>query len=205
MGKLGLGRTFAWIGGRHGEVDRFKLYCDIPDDGGEGRIRRYFDLPRPDLVRPAKARMAAINLADQTGEIYYRAAIHPQQLNALLSPCGRAAQAGMMRARIEREHGRPLRDRLPGGDIGISYARRRGRIEPTVYLFARPLWGGDARIRRRWLEREDTPREAGRAYALATSGMVARRSAQTRHAMVGFHLTADSIELSLGVRPEVAQ
>ncbi len=196
-------RFAGWIGGRHDAGgDRFKLYADLPDAAAAAPLAA-LGLPRPRLPGPpARARMLGLGPAGRS-EVYFHAEAPATSLPRLLEPAGRQEDAPCLLALIEDAWGRSIRDRLPGGTIGISYARATPQHEPvaTIFLFARALWGGDGRIRSRMLERLARAGVAAAPYAVASEPLAAANSAQTRHGMVGITVLPDAEHWSVGLRP----
>jgi hypothetical protein len=196
-----------WVAGRHNAAgDRFKLYIDLPDGPAAEAALRALDLPRPRLAGPApRTRMLGLGPGRDRAEVYFRVAATRHDLPRLLDPAGRTDEARPLVEFLADTWGHTIRDRLPGGQVGVSYARVGGGPPIfTLFLFARTLWGGDARIRARMLERLAAAGAPVGPYAVASAPVAERRSARTRHGLVGLTLAPGCIEWSVGLRPVVA-
>lgn len=194
-----------YVGGRHADAgDRFKLYVEMPDGPTAEVALSLLGLPRPRLPgAPARTRMLGLGPGAGRAEIYYRAEAPTQSLPRLLEPAGEPDAAQRMSALIEEAWGHRLRDRLPGGSVGVSYATA-GPGTPTIvtlFLFARALWGGDARIRVRMLERLAAHGVSPVPYEIATRPLSNAHTAQTRHGMIGITLSPGRVDWSTGLRP----
>jgi hypothetical protein len=194
----------AWLGGRHdAEGDRYKLYVELADGPGAEAALRAFGMPRPQLARATpRTRMLGLGPGPDRAEVYFRVEANRHDLPRLLDPAGRADDAGPLAALLEEAWGHAIRDRLPGGQVGVSYARS-GSARPavTLFFFARTLWGGDARIRERMLARLAEAGAPAGPYAAASTPVADRRSAQTRHGLVGITLAPGAVAWSVGLRP----
>ena len=194
-----------YVGGRHDNAgDRFKLYVEMPDGPVAEVAVSLLGLPRPRLPgAPARTRMLGLGPGAGCAEVYFRAEAPTQSLPRLLEPAGEPDAAQRMIALIEEAWGHRLRDRLPGGSVGVSYARA-GQGTPTIvtlFLFARALWGGDARIRARMLERLAAHGVSTVPYEVATRPLSIAHTAQTRHGMIGITLSPGRVDWSTGLRP----
>lgn len=196
--------SFAWIGGRHDAAgDRYKLYVPLPKGPEAEAALAALALPRPRLPDPpAVPRMLAFGPGPERVEVYWRAAAPVWMLPRLLEPAGVADRATALAATLEDAWGHRLRDRLPGGDVGISYARCvDGPPSATLFLIARTLWGGDGRIRARMLERLTAAGAPVAGYETVTRPLAGARTAETRHGMVGIGIGQSGFHWSIGVRP----
>jgi hypothetical protein len=207
----------AWLGGRHGPSgDRYKLYAELPPAGADCLAELIHTVmvspPRlPD--RQIQLRMLGCEPAANRIELYYRVdRLEIDHLPHLLKPAGLTERAGELLAWIEAAYGHPLRGKLPGGSVGFSYALSYPAEQPqvpgafTVFLFARALWGGDARIRLRFADHARSMGREARGYLLATAPLASRDVYQTYHGLLGISLSQDaSLHLSLGVRPPLPE
>jgi hypothetical protein len=189
-----------WIGGRSG--DRFKLYVDMPDGPAAAAALDAVGIARPRLQAVPRTRMLGLGPGART-EAYFRAEATRHCLPRVLEPAGLAAEADRIAALVEEAWGNRIRDRLPGGSVGISYARAPGDALPvvTIFFFARALWGGDARIRERMLARLAAAGTPSGPYAAASRPVAGRRRAATRHGLVGITVLPGSAHWSVGLRP----
>jgi hypothetical protein len=190
----------AWVGARFGADparDRCKVYVEIAPGaeptGGPG----FGDLA-------CEARIEAVEPASGRRERYYRGRdVKPHHLARLLDGAGLGDRLGELRECVEHAYGRPIDGALPGGAAGWSIARAPGQAPVlTVFLFARALWGGDARIVKR---ADEFCAWSGRAligYAAAVAGLPPSAGACTWHGMVGFTVApGQPVHLALGLRP----
>lgn len=197
----------AWIGGRHGtDGDRYKLYLDWQDDPASQEVLRKFGLPRPRFLPKLTVPMVALGPGTQRSEVYYRAEPPPEALINILAPANLGHRAEAAKALIEQTWGNRLRDRLPGGRIGISYSVSAPGAEPqiTLFFFARSLWGGDARIRERMRALIGAAGRDDRAYKAATLPIKSRNTAKTRHGLVALGIGETSFSWGIGLRPVTA-
>jgi hypothetical protein len=204
-------RFGAWIGGRHGGGDgiqplddAYKLYVELPGDVTPGPERFTFPIPHlPDRV--PSPRMVAFIPGSAQIEAYYRiSSLAPYHLPRVLAPCGLETRAGEMLDVLTEAYGHALRERLPGGSVGVSYAMT-GSAEPrsvTLFFFGRVFWGGDARIRERFGALSRAMGWDDERYQRITEPIGSRRTCATQHGIFGVTLTRDGqCHLSIGVRP----
>ncbi len=195
-------RYGAWVSCRvSADAIVLKLYAEVPDPAW-----RWPGLPDPVLEDRAMAlRMVAVTPASGDVECYLRgASLWPHHLPDLLTPVG----LGHLSSRVERAvqllHGQPLRGRLPGPSVGVSYTLGDPR-RVTLHFYARALWGGDARIRREYSRLARALGADPTTYDAVTSPLADRRAWATRHGIVGLGLGGDTpASLTLGVRPVAA-
>jgi len=211
-------RYGAWIGGRHpmaGSVDRFKLYIEIPARyiRAAQSLLTPFLRSRPHLPeRELQLRMLGLEPATGRMEFYYRVEdLSSAMLSHLLYPAGLRSRADELLNCVEEAYGYSLRapgTRIPGGSVGFSYAVSpdTNRVMFTLFLYARLLWGGDARIRTRFCEWLESVGQDSLRYREMTASLSSRDIFQTYHSSIGFILTSDApIPISLGVRPPPVQ
>jgi hypothetical protein len=194
----------AWVGARFGADptrDRFKVYVEIAPGaeltGGPG-----FD----DM--PCEARIEAVEPASGRRERYYRGRnVMSHHLARLLDGAGLGDRFDELRECVEHAYGRPVDGALPGGAAGWSIARAPGQAPVlTVFLFARALWGGDARIVTRVGEFCAWSGRALIGYVPAVADLPPSAGACTWHGMAGFTVTpGQPVHLTLGLRPATTQ
>lgn len=202
----GAQRFGAWLGGRHNlEADAYKLYLEWGEGPDAKAALSALGLPAPEGAADLTTQMLGLGPGATRCEVYHRLEPRPEELARLLAPVGLESRADELRDAIEASYGHPLRGRLPGGRIGVSYVVEDGCPAPivTLYFFARILWGGDARIRARMIDLlEAAGRDAG-PYAAASRALSRRNVAETRHGLVGLTLSENGLAWSVGVRPTV--
>ena len=198
-----------WVGGRHGpRDDSYKLYVECPAASGSVADRWIERLAgsRDLLQRRATAlRIAAYEPARSRMEFYFKTEdLEPGEVGALLRRFGLGARQGELLDLIAQAWGRPIRDRLPVGNSGFSIAAPLAGVchAFSLHFYARSVFGGDARIRRRLLELARKMRWNLGAYAECSAPLAQRDDARTLHGIVSFTV-ADGREpvLQVGLRP----
>jgi hypothetical protein len=193
-------RYGAWVGCCIGpESARLKLYAEAPDPAF-----RWHGIAVPALEDAmVAARMVAYTPAGRAVETYLRVpSMLPEHLAAVLAPAGLAHLAGRVRSGIELLYGHALRGRLPGPTVGVSYTGGDARRCVTLHFYARAVWGGDARIRRRFAAASEALGADPARYLAVTAGLAEGADWRTRHGIVGF--TVDESRppsLTVGLRP----
>ena len=199
----------AWLGGRHGtEGSEYKLYAEAPEDlPSEAVLSRLVPgLPQPRLPdRAARVRMLAYSPALAQWEVYYRIdSLQPYHLPRLFAPAGLEGSADEVLGWIAEAYGHPLRSRLPGPSVGVSYTLQlSGRVrQVTLFFFARVFWGADIRIRQRFGQWARAVGWDDIRYQQVTASLAVRQSWQTYHGILGITIAPERrLALSLGVRP----
>lgn len=192
-------RYGAWVAGRVSpDTSVLKLYAEVPDP----RVR-WPDTPDPVLDdRSVSLRMLGYTPATGVTESYLRVpSLTREHLPALLAPVGLAALADGVVAAVETLYGHPLRGRLPGPSVGVSYLGGVPEPRVTLHFYARALWGGDDRIRTRFAEAAAALGWDARRYLALTAPLAGGRSWRTRHGIVGLTLDGSSASMTVGVRP----
>jgi hypothetical protein len=198
-------RYGAWLGARHGQGDdEYKIYVELPDF--DEAQHAFIHHPRPRLPdRAVTLRMVAFLPATQRHEAYYRIpSLAPHHLPRVLAPCGLEARSQDMMDVLTDAYGHTIRERLPGGSVGVSYttAATGEPLSVSLFLFARVFWGGDARIRERFGCLARAMGWDASRYQSLTSSLASRHSWTTQHGILGFTLAQDGqVHLSIGVRP----
>jgi hypothetical protein len=199
-----------WVGGRHGPTqDSYKLYAEVPLESTpfvEQALQR-LQIPRPHLSdRLVPLRMIGYHLTAQRLESYFRVAdATPHHLKSLMAYCGLGDRTQELLDLLEESYGYPLRGKLPGGSIGISYSLSPGGVLPvfSLFLFGRVL-GGDATIRRKFSELASQQDWDISVYQQITQPLSDRHLCTTYHGMVGLIVPPEgAIVPSLGVRPTI--
>ena len=190
----------AWVGCRvSSEGHSLKLYVEMPD-------AQRATLPTPPFAlpdRPILMRMLAYSPAGY--ESYVRVpSLEPRHLPAILAPAGLAHRAAELMEVLRQAYGYRIRGRLPGPGVGISFGGTESAPRVTVYLFARSLWGADARIRQQFVRVAGASGWNPAAYLEVTAPMAVRESWQTYHGLLGVTLDRSSMCFAVGVRPVCA-
>lgn len=196
-------RYGGWLGVRvsqEGAVST-KLYAELSPDRPPPLLGDW--VPKlPD--RLPQSRMLGLG-GDGRAELYVRVpSLLPAELPALLAAAGLNERADEVLAELSERYGQTLRGRLPGSSIGVSYAPDAHGCTVTIYLFARALWGSDARIRQRFAPLIGDPFQR-LAYLSATAPLAKRNDWATRHGLVGLVLRSGTpLSWVVGFRPEAA-
>ncbi|MEM1177430.1 MAG: hypothetical protein AAGM22_03730 [Acidobacteriota bacterium] len=155
----------AWLGARHAvsvaagstAPPRLKLYAELPDGRSTaawvGAIERRWRFSTWGGARPILLGIEGGRL-----ELYYQ--VRAPQAHELPTVLGRAGfgtdSAGALRNTLGRAYGLSLSRGMPAPRVGFSYGLAADPAEGvesfTLYHPADSVFGGDASIRRRWLE-----------------------------------------------------
>lgn len=188
----------AWVGCRVGEGrTQCKLYVEVP----QGAPLRSHGLALGD--REATPRMLAYTPATGAFEAYCRVrSLEPCELAAVLAPAQAEARAPPLLDFIEECYGHPIRGRLPGPSVGVSYLLRAPERRVTLHFYARSMWGSDGGIRRGFSR---AARGAGwddEPYLRATAPIAQRDEWKTCHGLFGVTIDGSQrLALGIGVRP----
>jgi hypothetical protein len=200
--QAGLACAFgAWIGGRvERDATTFKVYVEIP----AGACMPQICPAGPALSdRSVVPRMAGYTPSTGALESYFRiASLEPEHLVGVLDAAGMGARAGALVAFIEHAYGYRLRGRLPGPSVGVSYVSGPSpRV--TLHLYARSIWGSDARIRQGFARLFAEYGRDAETYLKVTQPIQARESWHTFHGLLGFTLDPALAQItpSIGLRP----
>jgi hypothetical protein len=190
----------AWIGCRLSPDDCvFKLYVEVPEEASALPVVSPLKLPD----RTITPRMVGYTPAAQAFEVYVRVpSLEPRHVPAVLAPVGLEGRAGDVIDFLSDTYGHAIRGRIPGASVGISYvigATATPRV--TLYLFARSLWGSDARIRRQFLRTAATAGWNHDAYSRVTAPIATRETCQTFHGVFGITVDRSAMSFAIGVRP----
>ncbi|MBD2056042.1 hypothetical protein H6F88_08430 [Oculatella sp. FACHB-28] len=199
----------AWVGGRHSNTnDSYKLYVEVPQENSSSleQALHTLQIPRPQLSdRPVPLRMLGYHVTAHRLESYFRVTnATPYHLKNLMIYCGLGERAQELLELLEESYGYALRNKLPGGSIGISYSFSAEGVLPvfSLFLFARVLWGGDATIRHKFSQLTSRQNWDSSLYQQITQSLGDCNLCTTHHGMVGFIVPPDgAIVPSLGVRP----
>lgn len=203
-------RYGAWLGVRHRAGGRaFKVYAEVPPGGAAaalGFVNPRMRRPVGVAGRAVDPRMLGWNPATGEVEAYFGVrGLRPWELGALLDPAGLAPRAPEVLRLLQAACGRPLHQRLPGGDYGFSYALPAdggAGCTFTFYGFSEALFGGDAGAVRR-LPGFFAGVGAGMAlYRAMAAPLAGRRGRHTHHGLFGVTVGAGGPPAAhVGLRP----
>jgi hypothetical protein len=193
-------RYGAWLGCRFGIGEpAYKVYAEAP----EGRVHGA-DWPVPLALpdREVGVRMVAVAPTGEPTETYLRVpSLRPEHLPAVLAPVGLAERVAWLLGYLEEAYGHPIRDRIPGPSVGISYVLG-ATPRVSLHLYARAVWGGDARIRRGFLRAGRALGWDARGYEEVSAPLAGRDEWRTYHGLLGITVPADGDPaLTIGLRP----
>lgn len=193
-------RYGAWLGCRLGSGDpAFKVYAEVPDGVALGAG---WPAPLELSDRAVVPRMVAVAPDGEPVETYFRVpSLRPEHLPAVLDPVGLADRSGPLLGYLEEAYGHPVRGRIPGPSVGVSYVLGAApRV--SLHLYARAVWGGDARIRRGFLQMARAGGWDTGAYEAVSAPLASRDGWRTCHALLGITPSGEGVPvLTLGLRP----
>ncbi len=193
-------RYGAWVGTRVGPTDAaFKLYVEAPPSGPATAFMEPVALGD----RTVERRMVAYIPKTRSFEWYSGVpSLEPRHVRAVLAPAGKEDEASRLLDVIEGIYGHRIRGRVPGPSVGVSYVDGVGMGTVTLHLYARALWGSDARIRQGFAR---IGREVGwdpEPYLELTAPMATREDWRTYHAAMSITLDpANAMSCAIGLRP----
>ena len=192
----------AWLGARFGcQAVSAKIYAEVP----AGVPLPTFCPPGPRLADGALiSRMIGYTPAAGILESYFRIpSLEPEQLANVFAPAHLRQRASSTLEFVESLYGYRIRGRLLGPSVGISYASLPEGQCITLYLFARSLWGSDARIRRSFAQFAGQFGPNLERYLAVSAPVASRESWKTYHGLVGlsFSESRDGIAIGIGLRP----
>lgn len=190
----------AWVGCRvSSEGHALKLYVEVPE-------AQRATLPTPPVTLPDRSIAMRMMAYSSNGfESYVRVpSLEPRHLAAVLAAAGLEHRAGELLDVLREAYGCRIRGRLPGPSVGVSFAGTESAPRVTVYVFARSLWGSDARIRRQFVRIASADGWNPDTYLQVTAPMAARESWQTYHGLFGVTLDRSTMSFAIGVRPVCA-
>ncbi|MDR4467763.1 MAG: hypothetical protein MRJ68_05585 [Nitrospira sp.] len=201
----------AWVSGRHrNNTDIFKLYVEVPE-WPSADLSHFVNetLGRP-FVPPAQSlslRMIGIELVTGRRELYFRAAsLERWEVGRLMGHLDLSHRTAELLDLVDVVVQQPHRERFAGGQVGFSLSRREGHPHGTFSLFmiARNVLGGDAKIRQRILEVAKVRGWPMDRYAAISHPLVDRYGPRTHHQMVSFVIgSTGPPTLHIGLRPPV--
>jgi hypothetical protein len=205
MGPLSFG---TWVGGRHGpRGDSYKFYVECPAPYSPEADRRIAELAGTrDLLssRATDLRIVGYEPTRSRMEFYFKTAgLEPWEVTLLLRRFGFEGHADLFDL-LGTAWGKPVRDRLPSDSGGFSFAvdPDHGPVAFSLHCYARSVFGGDARIRRRVLELAQQMGWDFSAYAAVSEPLTNRDEVSTLHGIVSFTVAAGRQPvLQIGLRP----
>ena len=186
------------IGAENPDLVALKLYVESPDPTAV-----WPGAPAPRLpVGSWATRMVAYTPLTGEIEVYLRVpSLAPDHLATLLEPAGLTELAPRIRSALTLLYGYPLRDRVPGSSVGVSYTLGSPTTF-TLHLFARSLWGGDRRIRERYAAATKALSGDPSTYLRVSAPLAFTTGWRTLHGIVGLSLASNRPPaLTLGLRP----
>lgn len=190
----------AWVGCRvSSEGHALKLYVEVPEAQRTTLPTPHFTLPDRSIV------MRMLAYSSGGVESYVRVpSLEPRHLPAILAPAGLEDRAGELLEFLREAYGCRIGARVPGPSVGVSFTGTVSAPRVTVYLFARSLWGSDARIRRQFVRIASAYGWNPDTYLQVTAPIAARDSWQTYHGLFGVTLDRSTMSFAIGVRPVCA-
>lgn len=134
-------------------------------------------------------------------ELYYRSRIiHPLVFRSLLTPINASAYADKFHSVIEGVYGRKIKDRLPGGSTGFSYAiDSTGKANSlTLFIFCRSLFGRDRQTRLRFEQLIESQGLCSDNYLKLTESSLSNLSVNTQHGIFAITISSQG-EIAYGV------
>jgi hypothetical protein len=196
-------RYGAWLGCRVGTgAPAYKVYAEVPEGRPPGRG---WPVPLALPDRTVAVRMVAVGATGEPVETYLRVpSLQPEHLPAVLAPVGLGDRSAWLLGYIEEVYGHAVRDRVPGPSVGISYVLGAAQPQVSLHLYARAVWGGDARIRRGFSRAAQALGWDARAYEEVSAPLAERDEWRTYHGLLGITIPADGPPaLTIGLRPVV--
>jgi hypothetical protein len=205
-------RYGAWIGGRHGASgDSFKIYVEAPMgycESADSRIAELFGTRDLLAHRATPLKLIGYEPASQRYEFYFKTtALERWEVSLLLRNLGLAACDRDLYAFVGEVRGKAFGHRSLGTNTGFSIRRdvTDGRVAFSFLTYARSLWGGDCRIRKRLLELAPRLGWDATAYARISEPLVMRDDARTLHGIVAVTVTPMlPPSFQIGLRPPEA-
>lgn len=186
------------IGAEHPDRVALKLYAEAPDPAVA-----WPGAPIPQLPGGwCTTRMVAYTPITGEVEVYLKvSSLVPDHLGALLEPAGLADFTPRLRSALTLLYGYPLRDRVPGSSVGVSYTLG-SPTKLTLHLFARSLWGGDCHIRERYAAAARALLGDPSTYLAVSAPLASTNGWRTMHGIVGLDLASNRPPaLTIGLRP----
>jgi hypothetical protein len=205
MGELSFG---AWVGGRHGaRGDSYKIYAESAavDSATAKRIAALGGTTDLLSSRGARLRIIGYEPSRSRMEFYFKMdGLEPGEVRLLLRRFGLQECEAELIDLLSAAWNRPVRDRLPSDSTGVSFTTDSGNVPIafSLHFYARSVFGGDARIRRRLLELAEQRRWRLGAYATISEGLIQRDELSTFHGIASFSVAAGrQATLQIGLRP----
>jgi hypothetical protein len=206
MGPLFFG---TWVGGRHGpRGNSYKFYVECPAPYSPAADQRIAELVGTrDLLssRATDLRIVGYEPTRSRMEFYFKTAgLEPWEVILLLRRFGLEGQQADLFDLLGKAWGKPVRDRLPSDSAGFSFAvdPDHGPVAFSLHSYARSVFGGDARIRRRVLELAQEMGWNFAAYQAVSEPLAKRDEVSTFHGIVSFTVAAGRQPVfQIGLRP----
>ena len=140
----------AWLGVRHdGAGDRLKIYAEVPTAGGpavEDWMNQVLGAPLRLPGPPPRIKMIGLDAGSSRVEVYYASTdVLRTGVSMALNRAGLSGAPASILSVIGGMTSVSAGARLPGRDVGFSYAVTQGTHEVafTLYLVAQKLFGDD--------------------------------------------------------------
>jgi hypothetical protein len=140
----------AWLGVRHdGADDRFKIYAEVPTAAGpavEDWMKQVLGAPLRLPGPPPRIELIGLDAGSGRVEVYYASTdMLRSGVSMALNRAGLSGTPASILSVIDGMTSVSAGARLPGRDVGFSYAVTQGAHEVafTLYLVARKLFGDD--------------------------------------------------------------
>lgn len=201
----------AWIGGRHaGDVDRYKLYAEVPI-GAAGAAEDWSSELSGighGVTRQVRIEMIGYDPAARRIEFYWRGQNQsPLSIRMAMRQLHLESRADELFGVLQRAYRFPLAGRLPSSDCGFSESLSQDGTSAifSIYFFARSMFGGDGNTRTTILR---LAAEFGwdlTDYARISAPLAGVIGPITRHGMFGLTVGPKTpLSVTLGLVPPAA-
>ena len=205
-GRLSYG---AWIGGRHDSFgDRFKVYVEVPRSGMIEGQRLVKDMigNQPLLNRrDPEFRLIGYEPISQRIEFYFQIdRLETWELERLMCRFDVVHRQTDLLDLLEESYGRSARSSIPDENLGFScsISLAGGPTTFSLFTYARSVFGGDAKIRRRLLDlAKQRPWDLG-TYERLTAPLANQTGWNTSHGLLAFVVPPEGpLFVQIGLRP----
>jgi hypothetical protein len=202
-------RFKAFIGGRHSASgDRFKIYCEVPEDAATDADALACELMGSESVLPHRRQrieMFALDPYARRVEFYARIEnMTAPEVVVLLGRAGLRARFDEVIGLLQKQYPFRIRRELPGTVFGYSYSLPLDGGPPafTLYTYARTMFGWDGKIREKLLALAHDLSWDLSFYERLTRPLATRQEAVTSHTMFGVTVADNRpLAINFGVVP----